>query len=329
MGAVMDNINGMSEKVESLKSYLQKYAKEYVEKNNKFRLHIERLQRYISINEENAETEGLREMLVFLKETQVEYTNTLQQIHSLLDVLNAITLLYQDVDNDKSCKGLQILDVQEKERDRIARELHDSTVQDLTAVIFKVELCTRYLDKDITKVRLELQLIICSLKKVIEDMRVTIRELKPIGIGDESLDSSIRKYMNGLAITYKNIRFDFASSGQKIHMKSVYEITLLRIVQEACQNAVKHSRASCIQVRLNIIEDRVSLRIIDNGIGFDISEAKREDNAGGHFGLTIMKERAELMGAEFEINSTKEKGTIVTVGVTNVYSDEGDLDVAD
>lgn len=327
----MNSFDTVAKKAEVLKNYLVKCTEGYVETNHEFEVHKKQLEEFLPKVKSDEESAIFYEMIEFLEKNQREYSQAVKEVDDLIEILQFVTAWEKETEiGKKKCNtGLEILDVQEKERDRIARELHDSTVQDLTALIYKVELCSKFLDKDPTKVRLELQLIICSLKKVIEEMRSVIHDLKPMELEEKSLNDSIKKYISSVAITYTDMSFKYKLVGQERSLDSICELTLLRIVQEACQNAIKHARAKCIQVELCFYSNKVCLSIKDNGIGFDMKEVASNKEAGEHFGLVIMKERARLMDAKLDINSTKKKGTSVNVEVINVYSDEGDSDGAD
>lgn len=230
---------------------------------------------------------------------------------------------------EESKLGLGILKAQEEERKRVARELHDSAVQNLTSLIYKAELCSKVLEVDPTRVKLELQIMIVSLKNIIEEMRNTIYDLRPPMIEDRRLDLCIQNYVNRLGILYPNMLFKLEVKETPREVKSVYSITLLRIVQEACQNAIKHADAKSIVLELIYEKDFIEINVIDNGKGF--SKEVNVDDMGeqAHFGMSIMTERINLLGGKLKIHSKKNEGTVVSIKVSKVYYGEGDKDDSD
>lgn len=232
----------------------------------------------------------------------------------------------EEMEKYNDSMGLKFLEIQEEERKRVARELHDSTVQNLTSLIYKAELCSKVLEVDPVRVRLELQVMISSLKSIIEEMRNTIYDLRPTVLEEYNFSQYIEKHINNLIISHPNISFQFKVNGVSKKVKSIYCLTLLRIIQEACQNAIKHANAKSIVVELTYYDAYIGIKIFDNGNGFDVEQVNEKLENEGHFGMSIMKERAQLLGGELTIRSQKDKGTVVTINVSKVYYVEGEED---
>lgn len=230
---------------------------------------------------------------------------------------------------EKSELGLGFLKAQEEERKRVARELHDSTVQNLTSLIYKAELCSKVLEIDQTRVKLELQVMIASIKSIIEEIRNTIYDLRPNMIEDRKLDLCIQNYLNRLSILYPNMLFKLEVKGISRELKSIYSITLLRIVQEACQNAIKHAEAKNVIIELLYREKYIEIKIKDNGKGFNNRVGMEHLGEQGHFGLSIMTERANLLGGKLQVESQENEGTVISIRVSKVYYGEGDENGSD
>lgn len=230
---------------------------------------------------------------------------------------------------EKAELGLGFLKAQEEERKRVARELHDSTVQNLTSLIYKAELCSKVIEVDQTRVKLELQVMIASIKNIIEEIRNTIYDLRPNMIEDRKLDLCIQNYLNRLSILYPNILFKLEIKGTPRELISIYSITLLRIVQEACQNAIKHAEPKSVIIELLYQEKYVEIKIEDNGKGFNNSTGMEHLGEQGHFGLSIMTERANLLGGKLQVESQENEGTVVNIRVSKVYYGEGDENDSD
>lgn len=200
---------------------------------------------------------------------------------------------------------VRILDIQEKERQRIARDLHDYSLQNLTHLIHKLELCSMEMDDDIVQAKLEIASIRLSLKQIIEDIRNTIFNLRPMPFDDLGVKEAFSRLEENLQ----------ALSDMKIHFKigeiscdnSVLLMTIFRIIHECATNSIKHSGGKNLFVSLKENADMIFIIVEDDGKGFDV-EAKKE----GHFGLCILRERVALLSGSLEIISNS-KGTKVKV----------------
>lgn len=209
-------------------------------------------------------------------------------------------------------KGLGILEAQEIERQRIARDLHDTTVQNLTSLVHKSELCIKLQDIDSIRAKLELNAMSNTLKMVINDMRGIIYNLKPMTLDDLGLTITIQRFANRILYLH-NIQVKVTSNEEPKEILSVIKLTIFRIIQEACNNVIKHANATFILIDIKYLESNINVSIKDNGIGFDIGNNTSEHSSS--FGLSIMKERISLLSGSLDINSEKGKGTCITLSV--------------
>ena len=210
---------------------------------------------------------------------------------------------------------LRILETQEQERKRIARDLHDSPVQNLTAMVHKVDFCTRLIDEDPIRSKIEMLNIAKNLKSTINEMRRIIYDLRPMALDDIGLAIALEREL-GRIERQNNVKIEFSYSGPIEQIDSTISSTLFRIIQEACYNAVKHGEANLIQVQLDVLNSNVKVTIRDDGLGFDMNESKkvvRNDNHG--FGLTTMKERIFLLSGKLTITSSVGNGTSIIVNI--------------
>lgn len=203
--------------------------------------------------------------------------------------------------NDK----VRILDIQEKERQRIARDLHDYSLQSLTHLIHKLELCSMVMDDDIVQAKLEIASIRLSLKQIIEDIRITIFNLRPMPFDDLGVKEVFFRLEENLKIL-SDMKINF-EIGEISSDNSVLLMTIFRIIHECSTNSVKHSGGKNLFVSLTENVDMISIVVEDDGKGFDVEEKKE-----GHFGLRILKERVALLSGSLEIVSN-DKGTKVKV----------------
>ena len=206
---------------------------------------------------------------------------------------------------------LKLLETQENERQRISRELHDSTVQNLTSLVHKSELCSKLVDTDPIRCRLELVNLNRSLREVINSTREMIYDLRPMSFDDIGLDVTIQDWLQKLEHNF-SVNISFTIEGNMFVVSPVVEITILRVIQEGCNNAIRHGKADLIHVKLIYNLDTITIQIQDNGCGFELEElprTSREDHSG--FGLSMMKERVYLLSGTIDIVSHRGEGTII------------------
>lgn len=221
-----------------------------------------------------------------------------------------------------SDSGLSILEAQEIERKRIARDLHDSTVQNLTSLVHKCELCNKLIDIDSTRAKLELITMSNTIKTVINDMRGIIYNLRPMTLDDLGLSITIKRFANKL-MDLNNINVKVSTNEEVKEILPVIKLTLFRIIQEACTNVIKHANASEINIDIIFEEKNVTVIIKDNGSGFGNKQSDENVTQASSFGLSIMRERISLLSGTIEIQSEREIGTTVIVSVPiTIY--EGD-----
>lgn len=210
-------------------------------------------------------------------------------------------------------KQLSIVDAQKKERQRIARDLHDTSLQNLTHLIHKIELTSLYMDQDSVKAKLELATVEKGIRKVIEDIRNSIFDLRPMLVDDLGLKDTIEKM---IAVVNHERKFQVSTDVDDIMINKtdsslyVLFISIYRIIKECVQNALNHSGGDQIKVELKDIEDTYRIMIEDNGTGFDMDEALRKDK---HFGLSIIQERVMFLGGKIDFDT--QKGTCIKITI--------------
>lgn len=202
----------------------------------------------------------------------------------------------------------------ENERSRISRELHDVTVQSLVHTIHQTELINHYMDQDIIKAKLELSLLAKNLRKAITDTRNVIYDLKPMAIDDLGISAAMEEcflYLRGIS----NLDFIFQTEDELEHLDSESTLMVFRILQEACNNAVKHSQGSYIKIKIERIQNSFYKIIIDDdGVGCNIDDMQKIN----HYGLEILKERVTMISGKCEIITEPNKGfhMIITIPTT-------------
>ena len=200
------------------------------------------------------------------------------------------------------------LNRQEMDRKRIANELHDTSVQDLTHIIHQIELAGLYIDMDPTKAKLELAGISEEIRKIIKDIRNTIFDLRPMSFDDLGLKEALEQYIDDLKNKCNieiEVDMDFVDNYDEEKNLIIY-----RILKECINNSVKHADASIIQLVMKDKEDTLHISVIDNGIGIlNKSDESTEKEKQFHYGLAIMKERVSILNGKCYINAKEENGT--------------------
>jgi PAS domain S-box-containing protein len=206
----------------------------------------------------------------------------------------------------------QLLTAQERERKRIARELHDGLGQSLTAVKFRVENFLQEMDRGGVKAKAQhLKVIIPIIQESIEEARRIQMDLRPSILDDLGILPTIEWFCRQFQITYSSIRIEKEINIQEDKVPDLLRTEIYRISQEALNNIAKHSKANLVCLTLGESRGEIELVIKDNGQGFDPKEALSRESTKRGLGLSSMKERTELSGGNFVIESTPGKGTTI------------------
>lgn len=260
------------------------------------------------------------------KNSQIEdYSNSNSEIQSEseepdsnLNISNNIK--QQDLDNvdkmyTKNTLGIHILKYQENERQRIARDLHDSTVQVLANLVHRCEICSKVMDVDSVRAKLEIEVIEKTLKDSISDMRNIIYNLRPMIFDDLGFEATLTKVVNKFN-TSSDFNITLEMEGESVNLEPVVAITIIRIIEESCNNSIKHSNGSEIKIYIKNENKVLHIEVSDNGDGYVIDEIlKPEENNNKGFGVSMMKERVALLSGEIAIDSKINEGTKITIDI--------------
>lgn len=234
---------------------------------------------------------------------------------TVIDIAEELKEVDVNNEEDREFFNRIILQTVEGERQRIARDLHDSTVQSLTSLLHKTELCLKLMDVDPIRCKLELSSQGKILKDIINELRNMIYNLRPMSFDDIGFNITVERALDKLKNS-NNIRCNFKTIGDEYEIDSLISLTLLRVIQEACSNSIKHGKAKSISVIIEYKPDRLILNIEDDGEGFDLGsvpETTRDDNSG--FGLSMMKERVYLLSGKINFKSSPGEGCKINVVV--------------
>jgi two-component system sensor histidine kinase DegS len=207
---------------------------------------------------------------------------------------------------------MRIVQAQEAERSRLAQEVHDGPAQALSNAIFQVEYIERVLNQDIRMAGSELRFLRELLRRELGEVRTFISQLRPPLLDELGLDGSIMDAVESMAaLTGATVETELTAPGDLLN--PTQQTAVLRIVQEALQNVRKHAGSSRTVVSTRLESDSWIVEISDNGRGFEVNAVAARGRR--NFGLQFMRERAELVGATFEVRSRPGGGTVVGLSI--------------
>lgn len=207
---------------------------------------------------------------------------------------------------------MRIVEAQESERIRLAQEVHDGPAQVLSNAIFQVEYIERVLDTDPRAARTELRFLRDLLRRELGSVRTFISQLRPPVLDELGLDGAIADAI-GRMTALTGLAIDSALSAPSDRLTATQQTVVLRVLQEALQNVRKHGAATSVTVGSAIEDGDWVLTVRDDGRGFDVGAVAARGRR--NFGLQFMRERAELIGARFEVHSRPDGGTLVRLGI--------------
>ncbi len=233
---------------------------------------------------------------------------TIEEIASVHSALLRFSQAAVERDNLRNRYVRDVVQAQEQERMDMAREIHDGALQDVTALLQQIHMIA---DDENKTSRLKRSEIIA--KTVVKELRAFCDELAPPWM-DLGLNEAITELAERLSQAYDIIimtDYDKGTDGAEIENDKI--LSLLRIIQEAVSNAVRHGEASEVDIQLRLEDGVLTLEISDNGKGFDSGNINHETlRVEGHRGLASMKERMSLMSGTLRIDSAIGEGTKIT-----------------
>lgn len=230
----------------------------------------------------------------------------------------SIALEYLKIDieekpeNPRENLGAKIIIAQEKERMRVAREIHDGPAQALANVIIRAEYCERLFDKNIEEARMELRKLKEQIREDLKDIRKIIYNLRPMTLDDLGLVPTVRRMIDELNERQDEVKISFNTINLSERLPSTIEVAVFRIIQEALNNVFKHSGSKHTDVKIERKDRLVTIEIKDDGMGFEFNKDDLGKDAEG-YGLLGMIERVDLIGGEIDIVSAKGQGTKIKV----------------
>ncbi|MEV8567340.1 sensor histidine kinase [Streptomyces sp. NPDC051322] len=192
------------------------------------------------------------------------------------------------------------------ERERLAREIHDTLAQGLSSIQLLLRAAQRTLPAG-APAAAHIEQARQAAQDNLAEARRFVRELSPPALQHGSLAAALERLCSG----GPDPRVRFSTSGTPVALPTPYEVALLRIAQSALANTLRHAEATRAEITLSFLGTAVALDVVDDGAGFDPGHARADDDGG--FGLPAMRSRAESLGGTLTVESTPGQGTAVAV----------------
>jgi two-component system sensor histidine kinase DegS len=203
-----------------------------------------------------------------------------------------------------------LVNAQETERQRLSRQMHDGPAQALSNFILQTEIAMRLFDIDAVQAKDELNSLKSSAMGTFQKVRNFIFELRPMMLDDLGLVPTVRRYADAFK-EQTSMDVNVTVTGNEKRLEPYLEVMLFRALQELLGNTARHGQATQVKVMLDMGEDRVRVSVEDNGRGFDPDAVQQ----GNSLGLKLIRERAEMLGGNFEIDSSVGRGARVSFSV--------------
>ncbi len=262
-----------------------------------------------------------KETVCFNKEgKKIPMVFSVSKLHDEPGSIKGIVCVAQDISFQKKAEkdikhlSQEMIRIQEDERGRMSREIHDNLGGSLLALKINIHsLFTKKGEVDGSK-KEEYNRLMDYLNGIIESSRNLSRNLSPVGFKSIGLKRAIVELVNTLNRN-KNIDIAMKLSDISNFFPGDWDVNIYRIIQEALNNIIKHSNADKVEISAKSYKNKLTIRIKDNGKGIDFDELSSLESEDIGLGLLIMRERSYLIGGEFEILSRNGKGTVIKIEI--------------
>lgn len=253
---------------------------------------------YLEKLSESVEKKSIRNSIILIRQKLVDLSTEIQ-------VLN----------NQSQLTGFESKEeILENERHRLARELHDSVSQQLFAAMMLLSAVSQQLEETESSIQDQLRKVETVINEAQSEMRALLLHLRPVKLEGKKLKEGIVQLLKELST---KVQMKVKWSIEDVALPVGIENHLFRIVQELLSNVLRHSKAKEVEVYLDNIAGSVSLRVVDDGVGFDTNNEKI-----GNYGLLNIRERVAGMGGSCKIISFETEGTSIEIKIPLVKGSE-------
>ncbi|HET9028822.1 MAG TPA: PAS domain-containing protein [Candidatus Aquilonibacter sp.] len=243
----------------------------------------------------------------------VRWIGTATDIHDQRMALDYIEQLVEKRTAERDALSNELLQVEEAERSRLARELHDEASQQLTALDLGLHALTK-IEHAGDQVREQAHALRKIVKSLAQELHAVAGRLRPRSLDDFGLEAALSAAATDYGI-HSGVDISVCMQTGRDRLPSHLENTIYRVVQEALTNVVRHSGASSASVIVERDGKHVNVAIQDNGTGFDVAEAVEAARRAGRYGLTSIRERVTLLAGQTLIDSRPGSGTTVKLRI--------------
>ncbi|WP_035166777.1 sensor histidine kinase [Caloramator sp. ALD01] len=299
----------LSEVSSRFDKYSEKDIKEVYDKAYEVRLKL-----LTKRNEEKSLREKRDRLEIQLKKLGENINNAQKAISQITVALKylegeALSTLNLDDKESEMLVGIKILEAQEDERKRIARDIHDGPAQYVASAVMRIDFTKKVIEKDLEKGMMELSELKEVLKTALKEIRAIIFDLRPMSLDDLGLAHTIQEYVKSIK-EEKDINIELKIKPIEDEIEPIIQVAVYRIIQEILNNVKKHSKAKNVEVKLDYGLKYLMIVVSDDGIGFDVEETlKKVKTQGTNYGLLGIMERVNQLQGEFELESKKGVGT--------------------
>jgi len=255
----------------------------------------------------------MRGQLEKLQSDQRNLVRYSSMIRTMLEVVSAADYEPEVTDREDSSAqslAIRIIEAQERERQRLSRQMHDGPAQSLTNLILQAEICERLFDVDPERARAELVTLKNAVAATFQTVKGFILNLRPMMLDDLGLVPTLRRFVDSYCDN-TGVLASLTLTGKERRLEPHKEVIVFRAVQELLNNAHDHNHATSVQISLDISDDMVRVSVEDNGSGFEPGQMSAASDAD-RLGLSMMRERVEMLGGEIHFESGVGRGTRVS-----------------
>jgi two-component system sensor histidine kinase DegS len=239
-----------------------------------------------------------------LKSEQVHLQETIMDLQDMTDFLNKTPLLEGGETEINPAEFIEsVIQAQEVERKRLSNKMHDGPAQALSNFILQVEIAQRLFDMDLDQAKDELDELKITANTTFTKVRDFIFELRPMMLDDLGLIPTLRHFFDAFK-EQNDVEIHFTASGTERRLDGYLEIMIFRAMQELATNAARHAGANTIRAHIDTGETQVLVDVEDDGKGFNAEQALEDS-----MGIKVIKERVDILGGEFNIDTAIGQGT--------------------
>lgn len=250
-------------------------------------------------NRENLK-QRIEELTIYREDLLKDYVKLKNIIEDDEDVLN----VSRETTSNSQISNFDIINFNEADRKRISMDIHDTVIQNLTALIHKQEFIKQIIDNDINRAKLEIKNNIDILKESIDELRNIIFDLRPMSLDDLGFKAAVLNLCDNISSSQnKQIIKYSVICDDNLKVDNAISISVLRIIRELLSNSIKHSSGEHININLECTSNEIIIIFNDDGTGFDFNRDYFDSNNNTGFGIKNIKDRILILNGMIEYDN--------------------------